>query len=470
MGCRLTQLLLGCILTTSLASAGGVSPYIPMKLDPGIERQIERLMVIADMPQLIKPFRATDVLEALERACRNPSTICQDVDNYLARYKSDLGITQASAAVSSANKDKKFLPNQRGITTGSNYQASANGFWQPSDYLLVNMGAIAYDGNILPTAYVSFGFDFAQVDIGWREYWYSPFQDSAMLISTNAEASPSIAVSNNRPLPFLDLRYEFFLTKLEKTSGILFQGTRSPGRPLVAGMHLGFEPVQGLSIGLNRVFQFGGDGRSNDPSDIFRAFFDPSGADNADNNLSRDNEVGNQIASVTTRFNFPGRFPFSIYMEYAGEDTSRSSRFRLGNTALSLGLFIPRLTENIDFTYEVSDWQNAWYVNSIYTNGYTNEGSVIGHWAGNERTFGDAVGAQIHILKLNWNIRDGHLVQTTYRTIKNEDYSSSNYVRSHEFQVRYSFGFRQFVTGIDLYAGRTTLDDNFLQAGAFLQW
>jgi len=463
-------LLLGYVLAISSAWAGGVSPYIPMKLDPGIERQIERLMVIADMPQLIKPFRATDVLEALERACDKPRKICQDVDNYLTRYKKDLGITQASVSVSSANENNKFLPNQRGITTDSSFQASANGFWQPSNYLLMNLGAIAYDDDVLPTAYLSFGFDFAQVDIGWRDYWYSPFQDSAMLISTNAQASPSIAVSNNRPFPFLNLRYEFFLVKLEETDGILFEGTRSPGRPLLAGIHIGFEPVQGLSIGLNRVFQFGGAGRSSELSDIFDAFFDPSGADNADDSLSRDDEVGNQIASITTRFNFPGKFPFSVYMEYAGEDTSRSSRFRLGNTALSLGLFFPQITENIDITYEYSDWQNAWYVNGIYANGYTNERSVIGHWAANERTFRDAIGAQIHTLKLNWSIRSGHLVQTTYRTIENESYSNSNYVRSHELQMRYSFGFRQFVAGLDLYVGSTTLDDDFLQAGAFLQW
>lgn len=475
MGWRLTQLVLGCVLAFSLARAGGVSPYLPMKLAPEIERQVERLMALADMPQITKPFRATDVQEALNRACSRSSTICQQVENYLDRYKKDIGFTHASASISYASEDQKFLPNQRGISTDSNYQVSAQGYWQPTSYFLVNAGAIAYDDDIIPTAYISFGYDFAQVDVGWREYWYSPFQDSAMLYSTNAQPSPSVAVSNNRPLTFLNFRYELFLAKLEETDGILFQGSRSSGRPLIAGFHVSFEPLQGWSLGINRMFQFGGDGRSDSLSDIIDAFFDPSGADNRGDDLSVDDELGNQIASFTSRFNYTGKFPFSVYMEYAGEDTSRSSNYRLGNAALSLGLFFPRVTEDIDVTYEFSDWQNGWYENLIYANGYTNEGSVIGHWAGNERVFNesvfdDAIGAQVHTLAVNWGIGAASLLHATYRTVDNEDHSSVDYVRSHELQMRYSYGFRRFITGIDLYVGRTTLDNDFLQVGAFLRW
>jgi len=171
-----------------------------MKLAPEMERQVERLMVLADMPQLIKPFRAADVQNALDTACSRLSTICQEVGDYLDRFKNDLGFTNASASLSSSSEDKKFLPNQRGITTDSNYQVWAQGYWQPSAYFLVSAGAIVYDDDTIPTAYISFGNHIAQVDIGWREYWFSPFQDSAMLISTNAEPSPSVAVSNTRPL------------------------------------------------------------------------------------------------------------------------------------------------------------------------------------------------------------------------------------------------------------------------------
>ena len=37
----------------------------------------------------------------------------------------------------------------------------------------------------LPTgSMLSAGFEFAQLDVGYRDHWFSPFTDSAMLIST----------------------------------------------------------------------------------------------------------------------------------------------------------------------------------------------------------------------------------------------------------------------------------------------
>jgi len=144
LGWRLAQFLVGCVLASSLASAGGVSPYFPMKLAPEIERQVERLMVMADMPLLIKPFRASDVQRALEKACETPSAVCRQVSDYLDRFKHDAGFTHASASVSYADDDDvfdanqrgKFLPNQRGITTDSNYQVSAQFYWQPGDHFI----------------------------------------------------------------------------------------------------------------------------------------------------------------------------------------------------------------------------------------------------------------------------------------------------------------------------------------------
>jgi hypothetical protein len=478
LGWRVAQFLLGCVLAGSLASAGGVSPYLPMKLAPEIERQVERLMVMADMPLLIKPFRASDVQRALKKACETPSTVCRQVSDYLDRFKHDAGFTHASASASfaddddvfDANRRGKFLPNQRGITTDSNYQVSAQGYWQPFDHLIANVGAIAYEGDVIPTAYLTFGYAAAQVDVGWREYWYSPFQDSSMLFSTNAQASPSVALSNSRPLTSWGFRYELFLMKLEETDGILFQGERSSGRPYIAGVHLEIAPLPGWSLAVNRMFQFGGDGRDSSLSTILRAFFDPAGTDNSSTPEERDKEAGNQIASVTSRFNFTGRVPFSVYMEYAGEDTKNSEKYQLGNAALSLGVFFPRVTKNIDLTYELTEWQNGWYVNAIYANGYTNEGSIIGHWGANERVFGDAVGAQTHALKINWDVGARSLIHATYRTVDNENYSSVDYVRSHELQARYTYRFPEFMTGMDLYFGRTTLDDNFVNVGAFVRW
>jgi hypothetical protein len=232
-------------------------------------------------------------------------------------------------------------------------------------------------------------------------------------------------------------------------------------------MHLGIEPLPGWSIAVNRIMQFGGDGRDKSLSTLLKSFFDPAGSDNA---ADLDDQAGNQLASFTSRFDSSGKFPFSVYMEYAGEDTSSSDNFKLGNAALSVGLFLPQITQGIDATYEFSEFQNAWYVNTIYANGYTNDGSVMGHWVGNEREFGDAVGTQVHTFLFNWELESGNLLHATIRTIENQDYSTVDYVRGYDVLLRYSRGIADFIAGVEVYGGRTTRDDNFATFGMFLRW
>jgi hypothetical protein len=464
---RLVVLTSALLLVAAAVQARGVSPYLPLQVSPEIEREIERLFTLAGMPVLRKPYFAGDVAEALHRGCQVPSSVCDNVAIYLDRYKNNWGLTDASAVAMSDDDADKFVPNQRGRRIDSNYSAFANAYWQFSDHILLNASGIAFKDEVLPTAYLSLGYDFAQVDIGWRERWWSPFQDSAVLLSTNARPSLSIGISNYRPLTFLKLRYEVFYADLEETDGILFQDERHTGRPGLFGVHLGIEPLEGFSISVNRVMQYGGGPRSKSLSTLLKAFFDPAGQDNQG---GTDDEAGNQIASATTRFDFTGRVPFSIYMEYAGEDTSSSKAFRLGNVALSVGLFVPQVTRDIDLTYEFSDFQNGWYVNAIYANGYTNDGSVIGHWAGNEREFGDAVATQTHTVRVNWEFSPGNLLHGTFRTIDNAEFSQFDYVRGYEGLLRYSRAISTFIGGVEIYSGRTTRDETFTTLGVFLRW
>src|SRR5262245_20387291 len=53
--------LLSLVSTPLLAR--GVSPYLPLNLDPQIERQIERALILADKPVLTRPFAAAAVLD-----------------------------------------------------------------------------------------------------------------------------------------------------------------------------------------------------------------------------------------------------------------------------------------------------------------------------------------------------------------------------------------------------------------------
>ena len=117
---------------------------------------------------------------------------------------------------------------------------------------------------------------------------------------------------------------------------------------------------------MNRLVQFGGGARGGGSlTDVLRALFKPSQYSNLNPNLSVDQKATNQEASITSSLLFPGRVPFAVYAEYAGEDTSHGSNFLLGNSALSWGIHFPRLAERFDLTLEASEWQNAWYVHSV---------------------------------------------------------------------------------------------------------
>src|SRR5262249_34427005 len=141
-------------------------------------------------------------------------------------------------------------------------------------------------------------------------------------------------------------------------------------------------------------------------TDILNAFFNPSKAQSSGFTGNRP-VVGKQEASVSSRFLFPGPMPFAVYFEYAGNDTSQGKNYLFGKPDISAGIHIPRIGP-FDVTYEISDWETTWYVHEFnavqtgYGDGITNYGRSIGHWFGDQRQFGDAVGGQSDLLRVGW--------------------------------------------------------------------
>lgn len=463
--------LCAAVLWTACAAARGVTPYLPLDLDPSIESQIERVMVLADAPILTRPIPAAAVLDALPRACEVDPQICAPVKRFLARYMRTFGVAHLSIAGAATEDSTKTVANRHGLPADSSWDASAALYWQPTDYLIVNLGAVGYAGDIRPTgSFVSAGFDFAQLDVGFRDHWLSPFTDSSMLISTQAPTMPSVTLSNYRPFTRFGLRYQFFTGRLSSSDLIEFGDGLTAGRPRIAGAHLSIEPATGWSLGVNRLLQFGGGERGGTSfKEILRAFFRPSRFDNSNTDVERASEFGNQVASITSRFIFPGSTPFSVYLEYGGEDTSRGRNYLLGNSALSAGIEFPRLWKRWTLTYEASEWQNAWYVNSIYGDGLTNHGHVLGHWGGDERVFGDGVGAQSHMVKVGWHPSFGGDFELQYRTLANESYSAYDYERAHDVTLRYTRPFGAVDIGGEAFAGKDVFGDNFSRVGLFVR-
>jgi hypothetical protein len=454
------------ILLPCIAAAGGVSPYLPLNKSPEIERQIERLMILAGRPVMTRPVPAAIVLEALDDVRQKDSELCEQVEHYLQRYMHEAGLTQLRAEVSLNSGDsEQIIPNQYGKTIESSWQVTGELFYQPFDYAIISLGGIAYDGRTTPTgSMLSVGMDIAQLDIGYREHWLSPFTDSSMLISTEAPTMPSITLSNYKPITSLGLSYELFFAKMSESSRITCQNGDTKGKPRLGGIQLRAEPVKGYALSLNRQLQFGGGERNNyGLNDFLNAFFNPAKYDNKIAEDDRQSEFGNQQVSFTAQMIFPARQAFAVYFEFAGEDTSRFQNYLLGNASFSVGIDFPSLWNRFDFTYETTEWQNSWYVHHIYQDGLSNHGYVVGHWFGDQRRSGDGAGGVSHMVRLGWQTEDGDYLQAVCRILKNNSYTSFAYKDMREFGLSYSFPWSRHLIGGEAYIGQDIFGSRFMR-------
>src|SRR5213082_2463467 len=370
-------------------------------------------------------------LDALPKACEVDAALCERVRRFLANYMHVSGVAFASyeVAAASGSGDKTVMPNQHGAGADSHYRAAAAGYLQPSDYLLLGVGGVADEGRATATGSVlSAGFDFAQLDLGYRDHWWSPMTDSAMLISTEAPTMPSITLSNYRPLTRLGLEYELFVARMSHSNDIeLTNGTLTRGYPKFGGLHLSFEPVSGWALGAQRVIVWGGGAAGGQSfKDILKAFFNPSRAQSTGFATGQSvHVIGKQEGGVSSRFIFPGRTPFAVYFEYAGNDTVQGHNYLLGKPDLSAGIHFPHLGP-FDVTFEASQWEPTWYVHHFssvetgYGDGISNDRLNIGHWFGDQRVFGDAVGGRSNMLRVGFEPPFGGLLEAEYRMLVND--------------------------------------------------
>src|SRR4030081_1334223 len=108
----------------------GVSPYLPLNLEPEIESQIERVLILADMPVMTRPIAAATVLDALPKARKIDPVLCARVERYLGRFTHTEGIAHASvegAASTGAGKET-VAPNRYGMREDSKWDVSAQGY------------------------------------------------------------------------------------------------------------------------------------------------------------------------------------------------------------------------------------------------------------------------------------------------------------------------------------------------------
>lgn len=464
------------LLFTSTCWAGGVSPYLPISASPVIESDIESLATLANIPQLTKPYNLAVVFQALDKIQLTQPDLYARLSRSLMPYKKKSALTHSRTTLSFGGSEEHALPNERGNTTDNTFSFSNRFQWQAQDWLGFYVGTeLTQQRKSLAGSMLSVGTSWAQLDIGYKDHWYSPFQSQSMVISTNAETMPSVSLSNNLPIEFFDtnFNYEFFLSQMD-TQPVRFNGKFSTRKkPLLAGFHFSFEPVDGWMIGVNRVVQFGGGEREVSFKTIAKAFVDPDGADNAfGDKLDTDEEAGNQIASITSRFNFDTKIPFSFYSELAGEDTSNSKNYQFGNPALSAGLFFPQLfNKTFALTYEYSFWENGWYSHHIYKDGYTNDGFVVGNWAlQQQRENSTALEGESQYIKGVYRFDNEHKLITQVRLVTPKESAKDHYKQSWEVDAEYFIPWRTNTISVGAYLGNDQLGKSFWQARVSYKW
>lgn len=501
-------------LVSSVQNASAGSLYLPLQLAPEIENRIEKLMVLANMPVIKRPIPVKAVYQAVDKIKYRHPSLANSVDEYLSRFERGAGLTHLGATLSTSQQDKDTstfsLANQRGRTLESNVNLALSGYWAANDFVAVNFGGVYRDETLaddhtrtttnrncdirrqtlsaqpeppenLPDCYldnthydgsfISLGWDAAQLDIGYRPHWFGPSQESSMLISTEAVSMPSITLSNVLPFENLwNLQYEVFYAKMSESDGIRRRNddTLVSGSPKLFGFHTSISPIEGFILGGSRLMQFGGGGKDESLKSLFNAFFN---AKKFENSSLDERNFGNQLTSIDARYTFTGKVPVSIYASWAGEDTSKPSQVHLGNSAITWGLHLPSLPFNLNATIEGSEWQNAWYINENYWDGLTHEGTVLGHWGGNRRVFGEHGGAKALTAKVIWDAPNGWQWTNQYRQLKNNtEFSGANYSTSQELQSRLSIPWREWIIGTELLVGTDVFDNKYTQLSGFVRW
>jgi hypothetical protein len=379
-------LLISLFVVTTLSAS---SLYLP--INSKISHDVDKMVLLSKMPSAKRPYSIKLLHQYNQKIRHTYPKLYKRLEASLKKLLQNITIESAKIQLNHSNSDL-ILNNSNGVNTNSTYYFEATSFIHATDYLQTSLNISQYQENEHSTiasnnSYISFGWDTFQVDIGYRDHWYGVAKNSALVLSNNAINSPSITISSN-PITSYHIEYDFFYTKLDETDGIVYQEKYHTGNPHLIGMHSSFTLFNFLEFGANRTLFFGGGprGNINSPTDIYNALFDTNNFDNFHDGFTQDQEFGNQLASITLKMNAEfNKTPFSLYWELGAEDTGSTTIYYFGNSAATIGLYLPLLSDKHSLRYEQTSFQDSWYTHHLYADGYTNQNSSLGHWIKNHR-------------------------------------------------------------------------------------
>ncbi|MDZ7925262.1 MAG: hypothetical protein U5M23_14680, partial [Marinagarivorans sp.] len=229
---------------SGVAASGDVSTYLPVNINPSLERDIERLVVLGNIPNLTKPYSVAVVVRQLETIKNNYPKLYQRLNDGLQPYQSSAGLTHLRATLSDSD-DSVAKPNAQGRTTEESIGVSVRGYWQPNGWVALSAGGELTNEQLqVSGSLISLGRSWAQLDIGYKELWLSPFNSSAQMLSAQAQTLPSISLGASAPIEFwlLGVSYAFSVAQMSRQP-TLYRDVYSDNKgPLLASVVLQLHP------------------------------------------------------------------------------------------------------------------------------------------------------------------------------------------------------------------------------------
>ena len=475
----LTLLTLSMLLPSTSIYAEGVSPYLPLNLAPEVELQIEKLMAMTGSTPLTKPYKAKELLNRLEEIKEYHPLMYRRLSSYLRRYTRDFSNTHRAIILSAGNENPRALDNNRGVKHNANIEISGAGHVFINPYVYLSLGASYSDdgGRAATNTHFTFGNEYIQADLGFRDHWFSPFHDSAMLFSTQAENTPSVTLSNSTGLTDFNIHYEMFYTKMDDDVqvtgiGVPDHSVTSTGEPSLMGLHLSFAPLENLSVGFSRTYFYGGGIRDDGLSVGLSGLLTPSSLEET---LLDNLEQGYGQSAISAKWSYGKEMPVALYSELARFDSDSFSNLPDSGNAISLGLHLPILFENMSFRYEFTDRDDGWYQSSFYPEGFSHKQHVLGHWSADQLLPRISPGSISHHVLMDWELIDDQLLaiklsHQSFDHINDPNLANLKLDNSFQLKARYSFVTRFGFMGFEGTVGNDVLGENYNRISAFYRW
>lgn len=345
------------------------------------------------LPTTTWPIPIADIAAELERT--SGASLDGPMAAAMARVKARVQRESRSGTSSRVQASVAENPQQmRGFADTPREDAELGGSvtWQ-SEQFSVRLAATAVadprDGQELRAdgSYVAGTFGNVLISAGFLDKWWGPGNDGSLILSNNARPMPAITIERARSTPFETPWLSWIGPWRAVATFGMFEGSREDyANPHFFGLRVVARPLPQLEVGISRTAMLCGEGRPCGLDTWWDMFI---GNDNADEDLSREDEPGNQLGGFDVRWGFQS-VPLALYAQGIGEDEAGFLPSRYlglfgaevhgGGSSASWRAYLEYANTACDFSRSSPSYGCA-YEHGVYTDGYTYRDLPLGHAA-----------------------------------------------------------------------------------------